>query len=124
LETESLIEHDPYPLYSCTIIFSPILWYKIELHRTRESKSYLVSNIGRRASYLWLKYYEIVLQTSIEIFSTMLVECYFFKDADKKYVKNLKKVGGLIITQSTFQGLKVPNSFNYPNWNTHYKIKP
>ncbi len=54
----------------------------------------------------------------------MLVECYFFKDADKKYVKNLKKVGGLIITQSTFQGLKVPNSFNYPNWNTHYKIKP
>jgi hypothetical protein len=40
--------------------------------------TYLVFAIGRSASCLWLNYYAIVMKTTIDIFNTMLVECYFF----------------------------------------------
>jgi hypothetical protein len=119
-----MVEHDLDLLCLCTITFSLIVWDKIGLHKTRESWTYLVFAIGRGASYPWLNYYAIVLQTTINIFSTMLVECYFLKDIDYKNVEEIKKVAWLIVIRSIFQGLRVLNSFNYPNWNTCSKIKP
>jgi hypothetical protein len=74
-----LVECDPYPLYSCIITSSLILWDRIELHETRESMTYLISTIGRKVSCHWLNCYA---KTTTEIFSTLLVECYFLRDTN------------------------------------------
>jgi hypothetical protein len=54
--------------------------------------TYLVFAIKKSASCPWLNCYAIVLKTTLDIFSTMLVECYFFRDTNLKNVEEIKKV--------------------------------
>jgi len=106
----------------CATFCFPILWDRIELLRIRESRTYLISSIGKSASHPKLSCYVIVLQITSDIFNAMLVECYFLRYANFLNVEKNKKFGSLTLIQSMFQGLGVPESLNCFDWNICYRI--